>query len=152
MKNIIILIALISSMNVFAGSLISMTTGNAWPTPFARTISVDQEGLVTLTEQTGFSRSLRIKELATLSDEVLESLKAKVSELTPEKLFDPAPNTPECYDAPTTTVFATLSDGEEMKVFQKRACKSYILQSWVNGPIADSIVNILNGFSALDIK
>lgn len=147
MKTSIALIILMAKMSAFAGDLVSLTTGSPWPILRMNKMTISTDGIVTTLSRVGDEREE--KEVALLSDDRLAALKEQVAKLTPEDLVNPTADQPMCYDAPTTTILATLPSGEEMKLFQRIGCQDHILQSWTNGPIADRVKAILEGFISL---
>lgn len=88
-----------------------------------------------------------VKKLATLSPEVLAKVSALVESTEAGELYDPSPEQPGCFDAPTTTYYAIKSNGEKIAVAQQMQCKDLQKRTATSGDY--DLKHTLSGLTSL---
>jgi len=139
---------LFCSQGVFAGQtdsvLLQTTTGGGLMSPemFSRGIKIYTSGKVM-----GFNENKRAEietELGTLTPSVIANLQKEIATLPMGEKIE-FPDTPMCYDAPTTTYEAKVA-GETLNFAQISACRTGYIP---NAYAATQLKKILDGFEIM---
>jgi hypothetical protein len=110
---------------------------------------INDTGYTQVVTQMRFSQETKVKALAPYSAEESQHINSLVQSIVPGELYDPNPEMPGCYDAPTVTLRVYTQKGA-ISISQRMRCK---LSARVNASEADEeMIDILNKLSTSDLK